>query len=196
MNPTIINTAQSLPEPSYFNLEYIFFLIYKIVDIIQSFFVSLGGISFLKNIVSIFIILLIASIIYTIIRIKEIEKDEDEKLREVISLDEKVIVKNAKWENVIKHINSNDPASWKVAVIDADSLLDEMLIKMGYIGDSIGDRLLSINEDSFPYLNEAWEAHKVRNKIAHSGSDFVLNKQEAKRVIDNYELIFRTQKYI
>jgi len=196
MNPTIVNTAQSLPEPTYFNLEYIFFLIYKFVDAINFFLVSIGGINFLKNLISIIVILLIASIIYTIIRIKEIEKEEDEKLQEVISLDQKTTVKNIKWENVLKHISSNDPASWKVAVIDADSMLDELLIKMGYIGDSMGDRLMSINEDTFQYLNEAWEAHKVRNNIAHGGSDFVLNKQEAKRVIDNYELIFRTQKYI
>lgn len=196
MNPTLVQTAQSLPEPTYFNLEYIFFLIYKFVDAIKLFFVSLGGINFLKTTVSVIAILLITAIIYTYIRIKELEREQDEKIKEVFSFDEKAPVKNTKWENVLKHVAGNDSASWRIAIIEADSMLDEMLIKMGYFGETMGDRLMSAKEETFPYLNEAWEAHKVRNRIAHDGSDFVINRPEVKRVIDNYESVFRAQDYI
>ncbi len=193
MNPPI---AQPIFHPSYLNIEYIFFLVFKFVDGIKAFFVSLGGLNLFKNLISILVILLIAGIIFIFIRIKEIEKEEDAKLVAVIEKEEAETPKNTKWDSVLKHLISNDPASWKVAVIDADSMLDEMLIKMGYIGDTMGDRLTSVNINTFPYLNDAWEAHKVRNNIAHSGSDFELTRQEAKRVIDMYEAVFRAQKYI
>jgi len=45
-------------------------------------------------------------------------------------------------------------------------------------------------------LDAAWDAHKVRNRIAHSGSEFLMNEREAKQTIANYEKVFREFKII
>ena len=49
---------------------------------------------------------------------------------------------------------------------------------------------------SFKTIELAWDAHKMRNRIAHEGSDFVLTEREAKRVFVLYESVFRELKAI
>jgi hypothetical protein len=55
----------------------------------------------------------------------------------------------------------------------------------------VAEKLKSVDSSDMLTLDAAWEAHKVRNRIAHSGSDFELNEREAKRVIMLFESVFR-----
>ena len=104
--------------------------------------------------------------------------------------------KNEKWEKVQKLMNSFNVGDWKQAIIESDIMLEEMLNKMGYKGDSIGDKLKQIEESDFVTLNKAWEAHKFRNHIAHRGMDFTFSKTEAERIIDLYKQVFEEFYYI
>jgi hypothetical protein len=103
---------------------------------------------------------------------------------------------NRRWENIQSLTNSYNSNDWKQAIIEADTILDEMLQKMGYKGDSIGERLKQIEQSDFTTLNQAWEAHKIRNRIAHSGSNFIMSKDEAERVIGLYKEVFSEFYYI
>lgn len=103
---------------------------------------------------------------------------------------------NEKWEKVVTHINSTNPSDWKLAILECDIMLYDILEKMGYMQLSIGDKLKSIEPSDFTNIEAAWEAHKIRNQIAHEGSDFMINEREAKRVIGLYELVFREFEYI
>lgn len=98
---------------------------------------------------------------------------------------------NEKWRKVIEHLNSPNPANWRLAILEADIMLDEALTAKGYTGDSIGDKLKTVDPSDMLTLQLAWEAHLVRNRIAHSGSDFELNEREAKRVIALFEKVFK-----
>ena len=71
-----------------------------------------------------------------------------------------------------------------------------MLDKMGYHGATMGDKLKSIEPSDFDTLQEAWEAHKIRNAIAHEGSDYTINKPEAERVVKLFQKVFEEFKYI
>jgi metal-dependent HD superfamily phosphatase/phosphodiesterase len=93
-------------------------------------------------------------------------------------------------------VESNTSSDWRKSIIEADIILYEMLSKMGYDGNSIGDRLKQIEESDFITLNKAWEAHKIRNHIAHRGGDFTFSKGEAERVINLYRQVFEEFYYI
>ncbi len=67
---------------------------------------------------------------------------------------------------------------------------------MGYKGMTIGDKLKTIESSDFTNLDNAWEAHRTRNMIAHEGSDFQLNQNEAKRIIGLYEKVFKEFYFI
>lgn len=110
--------------------------------------------------------------------------------------DEAPVMKNEKWERVITHLNSTNSADWRLAVIEADIMLDELLKTLGYNGESLGDRLKAVEKSDMLTLDNAWDAHRIRNQIAHQGADFPLSEREAKRAIALYESVFKEYKII
>lgn len=100
--------------------------------------------------------------------------------------------KNPQWEKVLEHANSSNDSDWRLAILEADVMLEEVLRDKGYVGESIGDMLKSAEGgDGFLTLGQAWDAHKVRNRIAHDGQSFKLNEREKDRVIALFESVFR-----
>ncbi|MBU6370767.1 MAG: hypothetical protein KGH93_00200 [Patescibacteria group bacterium] len=97
---------------------------------------------------------------------------------------------NPKWTIVEDHINSADPAKWKLAIIEADIILAELLDTLHLPGETVGDKLKAVEVGDFPSIEKAWEAHKIRNAVAHEGSDFLISEREAKRVIGLYRTVF------
>lgn len=95
-----------------------------------------------------------------------------------------------KWKQVEVHAASTHPSDWRLAIIEADIILSELLDKMNLPGETIGDKLKAVEKSDFLSIESAWEAHKIRNQIAHEGSEFLLNDREARRVIDLYRQVF------
>ena len=104
--------------------------------------------------------------------------------------------KNENWSKVLNYLFSQHGSDWKLAIIEADSMLETLLDQMGFRGDSLGDKLKSANQDNFPQMTIAWEVHTIRNRIAHDGLSFELSQHEAKRVIALYEQIFHAYGFI
>ena len=104
--------------------------------------------------------------------------------------------KNPKWDLVKEHIDSEDANKWKLAILEADIMLSELLDTLHLPGESIGEKLKAIETSDFTSIEEAWEAHKIRNAIAHQGSEFLITKREAKRIIGLYEKVFDEFKMV
>lgn len=94
------------------------------------------------------------------------------------------------WESIQAKLSSNDESQWKVAVLEADSVLDKLIQAMGYKGDTMGSRMQQIKRRDLPMLDDAWRAHKVRNFIAHD-PNYKLSREAAEKTIGIYERIFR-----
>jgi len=92
----------------------------------------------------------------------------------------------SKWEEVERHFNSDREAEWKFAIIEADKLVDSLLRSAGYLGDTMGERLMNIEKGQLLSLEGLWEAHKIRNKLAHD-SNYFLRYAEARRTIELYK---------
>ncbi len=97
---------------------------------------------------------------------------------------------NERWVRVMEHANSNNPSDWRLAIIEADVMLDELLRIKGFFGEGVGERLKSVGPGEIQNLEAAWEAHKVRNRIAHSGEDFQLSERETRHTIALFESVF------
>lgn len=91
-----------------------------------------------------------------------------------------------KWKRIKERLASGIESEAKLAIIEADSLLNEYLIKIGYPGETLGERLDKLTKDVLSNLEEVREAHKVRNNIVHDPT-YRLNLEEAKRVLAIYE---------
>lgn len=101
-----------------------------------------------------------------------------------------------RWQNVLNRIESNNESDWRLAVIECDIVLDEMLTKMGYHGANMGDKLKQVEKSDFNTIDDAWEGHKFRNRIAHDGASFHVTRGEAERVVNLYKKVFEEFYFI
>lgn len=90
-----------------------------------------------------------------------------------------------RWNEVVGHLDSARETDWKLAVIEADKLVDTALGRAGFSGDTFGDRLSNIQPGSLLSLDGLWWAHKVRNRLAHE-MDYFLRYTEARQAIAYY----------
>ena len=104
--------------------------------------------------------------------------------------------KNERWSKTLSYLFSQHASDWKLAIIEADSMLESLMEQLGFRGENLGDRLKMANQENFPNLTIAWEVHAIRNRIAHEGLAFELSQHEAKRVIALYEQIFHEYGFI
>jgi len=77
----------------------------------------------------------------------------------------------------------------KLAIIEADKLVDSVLRRAKIRGETFADRLRKV-EKLVPYSSyqQMWEAHKVRNELVHEvGHDaHISNPDEVLRKIKNF----------
>ena len=89
------------------------------------------------------------------------------------------------WKRVEERLAVGDDPHLKLAVIEADKVLDEVLKLSGFPGESMGDRLKSVNSAQLSNLNDIWHAHKLRNRIVHE-PDYDITKVEADVAVKIY----------
>ena len=96
-----------------------------------------------------------------------------------------------KWEKIVANSESTNSSDWRLAIIEADIMLDELLEKLQLPGDTMGEKLKAVEKSDFNTIDNAWEAHKFRNMIAHEGQNFMVNQREIRRIIALYESVFK-----
>lgn len=140
----------------------------------------------------------IAGILYTIYNYNRINAKEkqalDAKTKDALGHGSEPV--NERWVHVMDHISQEDEEHWRLAIIEADAMLDEMLTTLGYTQASVGEKLQAVEKSDFNTIDEAWEAHKMRNIIAHEGSQYQLTKREARQTIDLYRQVFDEFSYL
>lgn len=67
---------------------------------------------------------------------------------------------------LISNAMTTETGTQELAIINADKLLDQALRERGVIGETMGERLKSAR-NLFAHNDAVWNAHKLRNKIAH-----------------------------
>ena len=135
----------------------------------------------------------IVGIIYSYIRFNQLSEIEMNRLLELERQWQEVYGEGKgdnQWHQVQKHIESINPNDWKLAIIEADIMLDKVLKDAGYAGNTVGERLKSASPVNFTTLQDAWDAHVIRNKIAHEGSDFIVTQRIAREAIIKYQRVF------
>jgi len=185
---------EPLFEPTFFNVDVLFG---KVVGIFKWFKESGAGatIHLVSNLITIFGITIT---IYAIVRLLEIQKEEHGHLKHEIHeaiekrREKAEAGKNMRWEHVQDLINSPNASDWKVAIIEASSILEGLLrARTGMDYGSIGDMLKVMNPGDLGSMQQAWDATQLRNTIAHQGSAYDLTQREARRAVQQYEMVFR-----
>jgi transposase len=83
-----------------------------------------------------------------------------------------------------QQLKPNEPSSCHLSVLNADKLVDQALRESGARGETMGERLKSTSS-RISDINGLWDAHKLRNRIAHE-SDVVVSYDEARRALASF----------
>lgn len=94
-----------------------------------------------------------------------------------------------RWENIRHRLESENPSQYKVAVLEADALADEILDGVGYGGATMAEKLQSVLGGQLETKELLAEAHEVRNQIIHD-PHYVLTREDATRYLGLFEKFF------
>lgn len=90
------------------------------------------------------------------------------------------------WEKIKGRLDTGLETEYKLAVIEADGLMDDVLRRMGFKGENLEERLKTLTSATLPNLEDLKSAHRSRTSILHN-PDQPLSLDEAKKLLAVYE---------
>ncbi len=202
---------QAFFTSKWFNPDYLFSLMQSFFQSVSSIQIGSGygwihGFQTILFFLTLFFLIIMS---YCAVRMFEIRKKEHAHLhheiveyahhqreREKKLRDRQEATGNPRWARTLGYLSSDHASDWRLAIIEADAMLEDLLNQMGFKGESLGDKLKSATQETFRGLSSAWEVHTIRNRIAHEGAAYEVSKPEARRIISIYEQIFRGYGFI
>jgi len=103
--------------------------------------------------------------------------------RDLITKENKI---KKKYKEIRKRLDSGKEAEYKIAILEADRIIDEMLRKMKYEGENLGERLANIVPGQLLCLEDLKSAHEIANNIVHD-DNFQISSELAKETLDKFE---------
>ncbi len=92
------------------------------------------------------------------------------------------------WKRITNRLKSGDEQEYKMAVVEADSLLCEILDKMKFEGETLREKLTKTPKIIIDDIKEVEKAHEIRDNVVHD-PDYQLSLDQAKKVLDIYEKV-------
>lgn len=89
-----------------------------------------------------------------------------------------------RWK-MIRRTGEEGVMGAKLALMEADNLLDSALKSMAMPGTTLGERL-KVACYKYQKLRDVWWAHKLRNQLVHESS-FQLSQRQARKALDEFE---------
>ncbi len=98
-------------------------------------------------------------------------------------LDKKDI--KSRWKEIEAMLEGPGEMDYKIAVMEADKLLDYVLKSMSMSGKDMGERI-RFASFKFGRLRKVWWAHVLRNQLVHE-TTFTLDRGTAKRALKTFK---------
>lgn len=119
-----------------------------------------------KVIIFIAVVLLLGIVLFAILTLKQKSTILDkEKYRSL-------------WLEIENNLDTttDNQHSFQMTVLSADKLLGQALEELGVPGGTMGERMKAFGK-GFSNQDQVWQAHKIRNKIAHESNVKLTLKQ-------------------
>lgn len=145
----------------------------------------------LKIVFIVFFLFFLGAAIYLLLRTRYLKFLFLENLFEFLTYRPYGVRKLAKiWAKIMARVETGTESEYKLAVIEADRLLDDTLKRMGYTGEGLGDRLKQLTKATLSNLDLLGEVHKIRNDIVHD-PDYKLTLEQTKKTLETFEQALR-----
>lgn len=91
-----------------------------------------------------------------------------------------------RWEQIENRIHSGSFHELRLSIIEADTLIEDILKNQGLEGDNLAELLSHASLQGFLGVDKLWQVHKIRNRIVHDAS-FDISAGEAETVLKTYK---------
>lgn len=92
----------------------------------------------------------------------------------------------SQWKKIEKRILSGIEADFKLAILEADELVNNCLTTLGYSGKNLEEKFEKLNEETISNLKDLKFAHQIRNDIIEDPS-YKISLEETKKILTIYE---------
>lgn len=99
------------------------------------------------------------------------------------------------WKQIEKRLKIGKSNQLKLAILEADRILFEILKMSGYQGKNLDEIFEQITEAQISNIKEIQQVHKLRNRIS-AEPDFNLTQNETEVAIEIYKKAFQGLKLI
>lgn len=100
-----------------------------------------------------------------------------------------------KWGKVTMRLESGNVSQYKLAILESDKIVDEILEGMKLKGANIAERLEKANPAQIINIDALQKSHKARNRVI-AEPDFVVTKEEAKEIIKPFREFLEHLEYL
>ena len=188
-------------DPTYLNIEYVFNKIANSIQPTINFFTNPSTWGTIGTVSAVISIIFLSIIIFSLVRMYEIQvfdKEEiDHEIKHALAKEkEKDRDLNPRWKYILTLLESPNESDWRVAIIESDTLLEEAFRERGLVGNTMSELLEEAKMNGYTSIQNAWDAHLVRNKIAHEGMNYPITQVEVRRVIKLYQNVFEDLQVI
>lgn len=98
------------------------------------------------------------------------------------------------WQEIEQLAKQGSGAGRKLAIIEADKLVDTAMRKVGFPGETMAERM-KVAEYRFPAIRQMWMAHKWRNQLVHE-AHFSLSERQTVEALRAYHDVLRQMKVL
>lgn len=95
----------------------------------------------------------------------------------------------SKWLAIEQSLNRDNMGTYQLAILNADKLVDQALKDRGFGGTTMGERMKAAHA-TWTRRDAVWEAHKLRNRIAHE-PDVTVSYDQARRALAGFKLALK-----
>lgn len=94
-----------------------------------------------------------------------------------------------RWEKILARLEGQNASQYKVAILEAEALAEEILTGIGWKGGHLESRLASVTDAQLESRPALLEAHRVRNAIILDPR-YELSREEAEATLAKYRRFF------
>jgi hypothetical protein len=91
-----------------------------------------------------------------------------------------------RWKKIQKRAETGVESEYKLALIEADDFLNQMLDERGFKGENFEELVNDAGKIMLPNLEEILSAHETRNSIVYD-PDFKIDLDQVKKILAVYE---------
>ncbi len=89
------------------------------------------------------------------------------------------------WADIVKRANTGAPENIRWSIMEADALVDMVIKERGVAGETMADRLANFRREDYKTVDKVWDAHRLRNEIAHTPG-FKVSTKHAEKALFAY----------